>query len=335
MGCKTRVEQLEIEFYIALDALSMIQDSDDESEENARDSPLFQNRTHQYESLKSRYILAREKYKTELWNRDFEPVLQRIRAAANVITNADLEESAKSEAVRRLMACGCVVQKEKVILSELLGDCMRMGTVLGDVGLFLGTLSGPGERRGSWSCDLDENTDETPIQNLEHDNKTVAADSFDAKLPETSLTLDSKIEAGDIDFRAHCDRILTSLQNMHVNSNEDRPSTLPENTCATPTVSAPLITYLYAAVTEHIAAAQLQAENASLRAAMLRERKELDVMFAEVQCRNEEELSLVAGLLIEAVQVQSEAERVRATARADLGVSIKIREELARRRCLD
>ena len=77
---------------------------------------------------------------------------------------------------------------------------------------------------------------------------------------------------------------------------------------------------------------QLRAENDSLRAAIDRERKRLNAAFAEVQGRNEKDLSLAAGLLIEAVQVQAQVERVRAAATSDLRVSVKIRGEVARRK---
>jgi len=131
---KTRIEQLELKFLMALGALSMLPDSNDESEENvAPPDSLPLNGANNYEELQSRYRLAREDYKTELWNRDFEPVLQRIRAAAAAITNADLE-NAKSEAVSRLMASVSVVQKEKDVLDGLLGECVWMGDILGDVG---------------------------------------------------------------------------------------------------------------------------------------------------------------------------------------------------------
>jgi hypothetical protein len=78
-------------------------------------------------------------------------------------------------------------------------------------------------------------------------------------------------------------------------------------TTPAPTLSAPLnVAYICSGVMEDRATAKLRAEIAALRVAVDTETDQLNAMLTEVQFRNEEDLSLVATLLMEAVEVRAQ-----------------------------
>ena len=333
---ESTIERLELEFFMALDALTNVQN---EAKQNASHFDAGQQSgggTGKVEELQTRYELARQRYKAELWHRDFEPVLQEIREATDASDSATVNiELEATDSVRRLVAYKRVVQKEKNVLDGLLGEMMRIQNTLGDIGLLLGT-SGAKERWGFRSDNLSGNGERTvstaTARKQENGEKDLAAQS--QGITPGSITISDAVGKGRIDIQKHIDRIFASLQNLPVKPNGDDPTMdQADNYYPAPNSSTPLMaTQLYAAMTESIIAARLRTENAALRTAMDEERKQLDAMITEVQFRNEEDLSLAATQLIEAVKVQAQTEQVRAVTRADLAVSVRLREEAARRR---
>lgn len=314
-ACNTSFERAELEFLGALDALDNIQDTDDElqSARNARehDHPHLC-RSIRAQELHSRYELARKNYKAELWNRDFEPVLQRILAATTTATiNADWEGDAQTEAVRRLVMFDSVLRKEKDVLDGLVGNFVKMGDMLEELKVLLGTNGSCGSQSDTLHGSRKQG-DMTPGTQGHDDQDLEALPS--AKLLETTPKLDSQ--------REH-----------NICSGPDKPTTrqADENFTA-PTICTPLMmSELGDSVAKQMAIAQLRAENAALRAAMDRETEQLNAMFAEVQFRNEEDLSLAATLLMEATEVRAQAERIRAATKFNLQGSLGLREEVERR----
>ena len=308
-ACNTSFERAELELLGALDALDNIQDTDDELEsaQNAgkHDFP-HSCRSIRAQELHSRYELARKNYKAELWNRDFEPVLQRILAATATATiNADWEGDAQTEAVRRLVMFDSVLREEKDVLDGLVGNFVQMGDMLEELKVLLGTSNGS---RGSQSDTLHGSRKQGDMKSTPgtqgHDDRDLEA-LPSAKLLETTPKLDSQ--------REH--NICSGPEMSH----GDKPTTrqADENFTA-PTICTPLMmSELGDSVTKQMAIAQLRAENAALRAAMDRETEQLNAMFAEVQFRNEEDLSLAATLLMEATEVRAQAERIRAATKSN------------------
>ncbi|KAF8486513.1 hypothetical protein JB92DRAFT_3024526 [Gautieria morchelliformis] len=322
--CGTRLEQLELECLMALHALRL---SDSESNHDAGKTlgaPHW-NRTFKAAGLQSQYSLTKENYKNELWNQDFEPVLHRIRVAIAATTNA---ESAKSEAVHRLVTSNAMIQKENDVLNGLLGECVRMKNILGNVRLFLGTSSVAGERCGSWCDNIHGPCEGTDT--MEAMSQELAATSLGGTEP-TSQPNSTREE--DIDFRAYCGDPL-SLPILRAQANGETSTTRQTDTTPAPsTVFSPLMTtQLYAAVTKYIPVTQIEAENTALASLLDQEREDFNATHAAVQRRNEENLSLAADLLVEAVELQAETQRVRAVTKVDIRVSVKFREEAERRR---
>ncbi|KAF8580789.1 hypothetical protein K439DRAFT_1662613 [Ramaria rubella] len=265
-----------------------------EAQHLAESDDLTPELTTELNRLRLNCETARESYKTELWNYEFEPVLQRIKAEA-------VKEDTRAEVIRQLEglkeSCWAVVRTEGDVLHALSDECDQIRQLSHDAMLVL---------RSSSARRVATNTE---------------------KSTDGTQNGSRRIGQGDqeYDMQAHCDHLFAALEDLR-KSDSDSSSSISYNA-----ESEATITQLRAVVNDLIAAAKLRAEHAALWTSMVHERALLADKTAEMQRCNEENLSTAAKFLIEASEVEARAYSLRAAAQADGAVTIKILEEIARR----